>query len=82
MRLPNSVLYAVQQAGVEVYYADRNTTKAWNSNKIRGEPVQFGGWYWHRVKKGRVVETDENDVPFRTKSAAIRDAYVKLQLRR
>lgn len=74
---------AVKKAGVEVYYADRSITKVWNSDSARDrmtEPLKYGGWYWMRSKKGRVVATDE-DGPFRTESAAIRDAYVKLQLR-
>ena len=39
----------------------------------------FCGWYWHRQKGGRVVQTDV-DGPFSSESAAVRDAYVKLQL--
>jgi hypothetical protein len=80
VRLPDSVLTTVKKAGVRVYYADRRQTKLWNGNRDRDEPAFFGGWYWHRVQGGRVVETDEEG-PFRTESAAVRDAYVKLQLR-
>lgn len=80
MRLSNTVLQAVRKNGVEVFYADRHTTRVWNSLRLRGEPLRYGGWYWLRKAKGRVVEADE-DGPFRTESAAIRDAYVKLQLR-
>lgn len=80
MRLPNSILYTVQKAGVEVFYADRHTTRVWNGLRMRGEPLRYGGWYWMRKQKGRITETDE-DGPFRSESAAIRDAYVKLQLR-
>jgi hypothetical protein len=80
VRLPDRFIEIVKKAGVQVYFADRNTTKVWNGTRLDGEPLRYGGWYWMRSKRGRVVETDE-DGPFRTESAAIRDAYIKLQLR-
>lgn len=80
MRLPVRVVQAVNKAGVEVFYADRHTTKVWNTLRLQGEPLRYGGWYWMRRQKGRITETDE-DGPFKTESAAIRDAFVKLQLR-
>lgn len=80
MRLAGSVLHAVDKAGVEVFFADRHTTRVWNGLRLQGEPLRYGGWYWVRRLKGRIVEVDE-DGPFRTESAAIRDAFVKLQLR-
>lgn len=83
MRMGLGFIHAVKKAGVEVYYADRSITKVWNSSSARDkktEPLRYGGWYWMRSKKGRVIATDE-DGPFKSQSAAIRDAYVKLQLR-
>ena len=80
MRLSDEVLAAVETAGVQTYFADRNITKYWNDLREDGSPVQFGGWYWQQTIKGRVVSTDEEG-PFRSRSAAIRDAYMKLQLR-
>ena len=80
MRLPDSLVEAVKKAGVNVYFANRHTTKVWNEIRLRGEPLRYGGWYWMRTQRGRVTEADE-DGPFRTASAAIRDAYIKLQLR-
>lgn len=80
MRLPGKIVETVEKEGISVYYAGRHTTKVWNSLRLRDEPLRYGGWYWVRKKRGRIVETDE-DGPFRTESAAIRDAYVKLQLR-
>jgi hypothetical protein len=81
MRLPGYIINAVDEAGVEIFYADRHTTKVWNGFRLRGEPMRYGGWYWMRESKGKVVQMDE-DGPFRTESAAIRDAFVKLQLNR
>lgn len=80
MRLSDEVIEAVQTAGVETYFADRSITKFWNGMREGGTPIQFGGWYWQQVRKGTVIETDDEG-PFRSRSAAIRDAYVKLQLR-
>lgn len=80
MRLPDAVLDAVHKEGIEVYFAGRHTTRVWNGLRLQGEPLRYGGWYWMRKQKGRITETDE-DGPFRSESAAIRDAFVKLQLR-
>jgi hypothetical protein len=80
LRLPDDFIAAVKKAGVRVYFASRNTTKVWNGTRLEGEPLRYGGWYWLRSQRGRVTETDE-DGPFRSESAAIRDAFVKLQLR-
>ena len=80
MRLPDSVYDATKKAGVKFYFADRNTTKAWNISRNDNEPLRYGGWYWYREWKGRVTETDV-DGPFMSESAAIRDAFIKLQLR-
>jgi hypothetical protein len=80
VRLPDDFIETVKKAGVTVYFASRNTTKVWNGTRLEGEPLRYGGWYWMRSRRGRVTETDE-DGPFRSESAAIRDAFVKLQLR-
>ena len=80
MRLPDAVIDIVKQKGVKVYFASRNTTKVWNQQRISKEPLRYGGWYWMRSQRGRVTEMAE-DGPFRSESAAIRDAFVKLQLR-
>lgn len=79
MRLPDDVQHRVKKAGITVYYADRRITKLWNKDRLKGEPCQYGGWYWQKVQGRRIMETD-TDGPFRSESAAIRDAYVKLQL--
>lgn len=80
MRLPNALITTVKKSGVKIYFADRRITKIWNKERDREDVMVYGGWYWQRHKKGRVVQVDE-DGPFRTESAAIRDAYIKLQLR-
>jgi hypothetical protein len=80
MRLRENVIAAVKKAGVSVYFVDRRITKIWNTDRDREDPTHFGGWYWNRTERGRVVETDKEG-PFRSEMAAYRDAYVKLQLR-
>lgn len=80
MRLSSRYVEIVKKAGVKVYFANRSTTKVWNGDRREDEPLRYGGWYWMRSQKGRVVAFDE-DGPFRSESAAIRDAFIKLQLR-
>lgn len=80
MRLPGQIIQSVKKAGVEIFFAGRHTTKVWNSLRLEGEPMRYGGWYWVRKARGRIVATDE-DGPFKSESAAIRDAYLKLQIR-
>lgn len=80
MRLSDDVLLAIKKAGVETYFANRSVTKVWNSERDEDDLLRYGGWYWHQFKGRRVVSTDEEG-PFRSRSAALRDAYVKLQLR-
>lgn len=80
MRLAKKVLDSVKEAKVTVYYADRRITKNWNKERDRDEPLFYGGWYWQRSMGNRVIETD-TDGPFRSESAALRDAWKKLQLR-
>lgn len=80
MRLADNLIDKVKKAGVQVYYADRRITSLWNRERDEGDPVQFGGWYWHR-KRGNVVVDTDADGPFRSQMAAIRDAWKKLQIR-
>ena len=80
VRLSDRVIDAVKAKGVKVYHADRNLTSVWNRVRMAGEPVQFGGWYWMQESKGRVVLTD-TEGPFSSESAAIRDAWKRLQIR-
>jgi hypothetical protein len=81
LRLSDRLIEIVKKSGVQVYFASRNTTKVWNETRMKDEPLRYGGWYWMRSNKsGKVIAVDE-DGPFRSESAAIRDAYIKLQLR-
>lgn len=80
MRLPANVSAQVHKAGVRVYFAGRGTTKHWNSHREKGDLLSYGGWYWHRFnKRGVLVDYDKRG-PFRSEQAAIRDAFVSLQL--
>lgn len=80
MKLASAYITTVKKSGVKVYFANRNTTKVWNQQRITNEPLRYGGWYWLRTQKGKVTAVDE-DGPFRSESSAIRDAFIKLQLR-
>jgi hypothetical protein len=59
---------------VHLYYADRDIIKYWNDNREEGEPKIFTGYYWSAGWK--------EGGPFKTKGAAIRDAYYQVVLER
>ena len=79
MRLPAFALRSLSSRRVETFYANRGTVQFWNERRMKGELRYFCGWYWYaKDRKGR-AETQECG-PFRTETAALRDAYQKLQL--
>ena len=57
---------------VQVVYMDRETAKFWNRSRYRqdGDPVTFTGYYW--------VNGREEGGPFKSRSAAYRDAWYRL----
>lgn len=59
---------------VHVVFVDRGTAKWWNDRRRPDDTVQFCGWYW--------VHGADEAGPFRTRSAAVRDAYYRFVLRR
>lgn len=79
MRLPKVVYENVKERGVEVFFADRWTCKWWNERRNSGELRFYGGWYWWVRGETGLAETMENG-PFKTESAAYRDAAEKLQV--
>lgn len=80
MRLPLKVIRAVEEARVDIFEANRGMTQWWNEHRASTEPRYFAGWYWVRKDKRNRVDSEQYG-PFKTESAAIRDAYVKLQLK-
>ena len=56
-------------AEVQVYYLTRQISAWWNARRSPEDIATFCGWYWVR---GR-----EESGPFRTRSAALRDAYYR-----
>lgn len=81
MRLPDGVIAACKKAGIRVHYANRAHIRYLNELRIADEPGNYGGWYWHREVAGKVTDTDTSG-PFRSESAALRDAFMRLQLQR
>lgn len=59
---------------VRVVYLDRSTSKWWNQRRQVDDTAVFCGWYWI---KGR-----EEAGPYRSRSAAYRDAYYRFVLER
>lgn len=78
--LPKNVVGAVEKRKVKVYFADRTTTKYWNDRRNKDDLRFFGGWYWYEEVNGKASETENG--PFKSESAAYRDAFLSLSLRR
>ena len=76
MRLPDSVLTELTKHKVEVFEASRITTSFWNERRGPKDPRFFCGWYWYTKHNTNAING-----PFKTVSAAHRDAYVRIVLR-
>lgn len=61
---------------VEVVYVDRDTSRWWNGRRRPEDTAVFCGWYWIEPR------SREEAGPFRSRSAAYRDAYYRFVLRR
>lgn len=60
--------------GVEFFFLDHRITKIYNDGRKKNQPRVFGGWCWaYRNQEGG---------PFRTRSAAMINAYYLVVLRR
>jgi hypothetical protein len=74
MKLNEAIQRDLETARVFLEYANRDTIKLWNSLRAHDEPIAFGGWYWlHGYREGG---------PFRCESAAMRDAWYRICLKR
>lgn len=78
--LPKNVVGAVDKKRVRVYFADRTQTKFWNERRGKEDLRYFGGWYWYIETNGKASETENG--PYKTESAAYRDAFLDLSLER
>ncbi len=56
-------------AEVQVHYLTRQISAWWNARRSPEDTATFCGWYW--------VRNREEGGPFRTRSAALRDAYYR-----
>lgn len=80
MRLPDYVIDSVKNAEVHIYFVDREFYRRWRATKAASDLTIYSGYYWHRITRKGSIEIDEHG-PFRSQMAAIKDAYVRLQLR-
>jgi hypothetical protein len=76
MRLSTMVLRRLEDHSVETFHATRETTRFWNEHRSAREPRFFCGWYWYSRHDTHMIHG-----PFKTWSAACRDAYIKMVLR-
>jgi hypothetical protein len=80
MKLARKVIEAVEESRIELFYADRGMTNYWNKRRDKGELRYFTGWYWYIKGKNGKVESDENG-PFKSRMAAIKDCFQRMQMR-
>lgn len=57
---------------VKVHYLDKHVSRWWNAQRSAEDTAVFCGWYW--------VRGGQEAGPFRTRSAALRDAYYEFVL--
>lgn len=79
MRLSNEVIEMVENARIEVFYANRGMTAYWNGRRDKGELRYFTGWYWYIKRGNRAVSSEHG--PFRSRMAAYRDGFHSMQMR-
>lgn len=70
MWLPRSVINDVHETVDEVFYVNYQTTKVFNESRTPGVPLVFSGWYWAKGPR--------EGGPFKSQSAAYRDAWYRL----
>jgi hypothetical protein len=70
MWLPNAILDEVRALEARVFYLSYAACRRWAENRDPGEPLVFSGWYWSTGKR--------EAGPFKSASAAWRDAYYQL----
>jgi len=70
MWLKNQLMDDVNQRIDEIFYLTWEAAKKFNERRDKDDPLVFSGWYWAR---GR-----EEGGPFKSKSAAYRDAWFRL----
>jgi hypothetical protein len=78
MWFSKELLDDLQASRVTIDYANRETVSLWNANRGDGEPPTFTGFYWYGMIAGVMSEGG----PFRTESAAMRDAWYRVCLRK
>lgn len=72
--LPNSIFEDVEDAHVRVFYVSGRAAKLWAETRDKDEPRVFTGFYW--------AEGAREAGPFKTRSAAIRDAWYRVVAKR
>lgn len=76
MRLPDRVYAEVGDANISVQFADSKTVTLWNElerTNGEGRRIWHAGWYWFPALASRSPHG-----PFRSMSAAYRDAHKRL----
>jgi hypothetical protein len=70
MWLSAALLDDVRALDARVFYLSYAACRRWAENRDKGEPLVFSGWYWANDKR--------EAGPFKSQSAAWRDAWYQL----
>lgn len=70
MWLQNALIDAVRDADIKVFYVSFQATRLWAKERDKDEPLVFSGYYWALGAR--------EAGPFRSMSAAYRDAYYRV----
>jgi hypothetical protein len=70
MWLPDILIKDVRELQARVFYLSYSACRRWAENRDKGEPLVFSGWYWSLGKR--------EAGPFKSQSAAWRDAWYQL----
>lgn len=74
MWLSAAVLHDASETGARVFYVSYAATRRWAETREPGEPLVFSGWYWTLGAR--------EAGPFKSQSAAWRDAWYRLARRK
>jgi hypothetical protein len=74
MWLSDALLKDAGETGVKVFYVSYQATRRWAVERDAGEPLVFSGWYWALGAR--------EAGPFKSRSAAWRDAWYRLAQRK
>jgi hypothetical protein len=78
--MPNAIYDAVDNREIRVHFVGRVAARYWNDRRGPDDLRVYTGWYYYYESNGKAASIDHG--PFRSKSAAYKEAFLKEGLRR